>query len=113
MKQDNIYDNFYTNETFYDFLQLLAQQNETKKLSKKASTVIVLKNIYISFLQEFDLHKVDKFDLHTNKNAKYIFYRYNSYLELSHQKKQIIRHTKKVKGKVGLEKSQKKKIGNI
>ena len=43
-----------------------------------------------------------------NKNAKYIFYGYNSYLESIHQNKQIIRNTKKAQDKVGLEKIQNK-----
>ena len=46
--------------------------------------------------------------MHTIKNAKYIFSRFNSYLESIHQNKQVIRHTKKVEGKVGLEKIQNK-----
>ena len=56
------------------------------------------------WFQDFDFDEVDKFDLHMNKNAKYILYRYNSYLKLTHQNKQIIRHPKKVEDKVGLEK---------
>ena len=66
-----------------------------------------------TFLQEFDFDEVDKFDLHTNKNVKYILYRYNSYLELTHQTKQIIRLAKNVKNKVGLKKTQNKDWQNL
>ena len=85
-----------------------------KQLSKKKLILYAYSfENYISFLQEFDFDEVDKFDLHTNKNVKYIFYRYNSYLELTHQTKQIIRHAKNVKNKVGLKKTQNKDWQNL
>ena len=70
--------------------------------------LIALKKNIKRFLQEFDSDKVDEFDLHTSKNAKYIFYRYNSYLESTLQNKQIIRQIEKVEDKFGLEKIQSK-----
>ena len=107
------YHNFNTNKNFCHFL--LPQQDETKiiiKKKKKKLQAYSFEKYIKSFLQEFDFGEIDKFDLHTNKTVKYIFYRYNSYLEVTHQTKQIIRQTKKVKNKVGLEKF-KIKIGKI
>ena len=66
-----------------------------------------------SFLHEFDSDKVDEFDLHTGKIAKYIFYRYNSYLESTLQNKQIIRQIEKVEHKFGLEKIQNKDLQDL
>ena len=75
--------------------------------------LIALKKNIKRFLQEFDSDKVDEFDLHTNKNAKYIFYRYNSYLESTLQNKQIIRQIEKVEHKFGLEKIQNKDLQDL
>ena len=66
-----------------------------------------------SFLHEFDSDKVDEFDLHTDKIAKYIFYRHNSYLESTLQNKQIIRQIEKVEHKFGLEKIQNKDLQDL
>ena len=65
------YDNFNTKENFYDFL--IAHQDETKtNIKKKLSYTHSFEKYIKSYLQEFDFNEVDKFDLHTNKNAKYI-----------------------------------------
>ena len=110
------YDNFNTNDSFYDFL--LAQQDEIKKIiNKKISYARGFKQYLQNFLQNFDYEDVKKFDLFTNKISKYIFYRFNFYLELTHRqkkkkKKKKIRHSKKLEDIVGLKKVQ-KKIGNI
>ena len=66
-----------------------------------------------SFLHESDSDKVDEFDLHTDKIAKYIFYRHNSYLESTLQNKQIIRQIEKVEHKFGLEKIQNKDLQDL
>ena len=39
------------------------------------------------FLQSFDMREIDKYDLYSNKNAKFLMYRFNSYLESIHQQK--------------------------
>ena len=105
------YNNFNNSECFLDFL--LAQQNETKKnYQKKISYSHSFEKYIKSFFQELDFDETDKCDLHINKNAKYVFYRYNSYLESTPENKQIIRQTKKLKIKSVLKKL-KIKIGNI
>ena len=58
------------------------------------------------FLQNFGIIEVDKSDLYSNKNAKFLMYRYNPYLESTHQFKKIIRHTQKVNNRFSLEKLQ-------
>ena len=44
--------------------------------------------------------------MYSDKNAKYLFYRFNSYLESTHQPNKCIRHTKKGNDKFSLEKIQ-------
>ena len=80
------YDNFNTNESFYDFL--LAQQDKSKKIiNKKISYGCGFKQYLQNFQQNFDYEDVHKFVFFTNKNSKYIFYQFNSYLESTHQQK--------------------------
>lgn len=55
----------------YDFL--LTQQEKIKKtMQKKISFAHSFEKYLKSFLQESDFGEVGKFDLHTNKKAKYI-----------------------------------------
>ena len=42
----------------------------------------------------------------SDKNTKYLFYKFNAYLEVSHQPNKSIRHTKKVNYKFSIEKIQ-------
>lgn len=60
-------------------------------------------NYIKSFLQSFSIDDVEKFDLFSNKNAKYLFYRFNDYIRAWQQKKKI-KHTQKIKDSVGLKK---------
>ena len=73
------FDNYNTNESLYEFL--VRQQEETKKniyatLSYKGSFSNYIKH----FLDNIYPETVDKFDFFTNKNAKYLFCRFNGLL---------------------------------
>ena len=71
------YQNFNTNENFYSFL--LAQQDETNS--------VVPKRIFYSYsfekfyLPSFSIDDAEKYDLYSNKNAKYLFYKFNDWIE--------------------------------
>ena len=103
------YDNLNTKESFYDFL--LNQQDENKLIiKKKISYYKTFKNYLHYFLKSFDYEEIDKFDLFSDKNAKYLFYKFDAYLEAIHQPKKSIRHTKKVNDTFSLEKNTKCKL---
>ena len=93
------YDNFNTQENCYDFL--LNQQDKKKVIIKK-------KTAYYKTFKRYYFHyeKIDKFDLFSDKNAKYLFCKSNAYLEGTHQPKKSGRHTIKVNGKFSLGKLQ-------
>ena len=97
------YQSFNTGENFYDFL--IAQQNNQAVTVPKTFLYHHSFEHYIqNFLPSFSLDDVDKFDLYFNKNANYLFYRFNHYIEMSGGKKQIIKHTLKIKDSIGLKK---------
>ena len=97
------YQNFNTNENFYNFL--LAQQDETKAiLPKRISYQNSFERYTEHFLPSFSVDDVEKFDLLANKNLKYLFYKFNDQIDASGGERQIIRHTAKVKDEVGMKK---------
>ena len=99
------YDKVNTQESFNDFL-LIQQDENTQIKNKKISYNQQFKNYLHQFLQSFDYDEIDKFDLYSDKNAKYLLYKFNSYLKSIHQPKKRIRHTIKVNDKFSLEKMQ-------
>ena len=97
--------NFNTQESFSDFL--LNQQDKNRKTRKKKIAFYQTNKRYMhEFLQNSGITEVHKYDLYSNKNPEFLMYRYNAYLESTHQSKKIIRHTKKVNDTFSLEKSQ-------
>ena len=99
------YDNFNTQENLYDFL--LNQQDENRIIiRKKIAYYKTFKQYLNEFLQSFDYDEIDKFDLFSKKPTKYLFCKFNAYLEATLQPKESIRHTKKVNEKFSLEKLQ-------
>ena len=98
---DIFFQNFNTNENFYNFL--LAQQNgETAPIPKRISHHHSFEKYMQNFLPSFSIDDVKKFDLYAHKNAKYLFYRFSDFIKMSGGKKQIIKHTLKVKDFIGL-----------
>ena len=95
------YQNFNTNENFYNFL--LAQQNDqTASVPKRILYHGSFEKYIRSFLPSFSIDDVEKLDLYSNKNAKYLFYRCNDYIKMSGGQTQTIKHTLKVKNETGL-----------
>ena len=82
------YQNFNTNENFYNFLP--AQQDEMKViLPKRISYHNSFKRYSQNFLQSFSTDDVEKFDLYANKNSKYLFYKFNDQIDASGEKDKL------------------------
>ena len=96
-----------TGENFSNFL--IAQQNEQaafipKKFSHRNGFAA-----YISqFLQTFSLDDVKKYDLYFHKNTKYLFYCFNDYVKAYGSHRRKIRHTRKFKDSVEMQKVEEK-----
>ena len=87
----------------------MTQQNDqTANVPKRISYHLSFENYVKNFLPSFSLDDVDILDLYSNKNAKYLFYRFNDFIKKSGGKKQIIKHTLKIKYSVGLKKIEDK-----
>ena len=86
----------YTNENFCCFL--LAQQDETKSVIPKRISYSYNFEKYIqSYLPSFSIDVVEKYDLYSNKHTKYLFYKFNDWIESMEGEKLLIRHTAKTK----------------
>ena len=95
------YDNFSTNENFYNFL--LAQQDETKRfIPKRISYHRSFERYMKQFLPAFSLEESDKYDFLTNKSSNYLLYKFSDWIELLNAEKIKIRHFSVVKNDVGL-----------
>ena len=95
------YDNFSTNENFYNFL--LAQQDETKWfIPKRISYHRSFERYMKQFLPAFSLEESDKYDFLTNKSSNYLLYKFSDWIELLNAEKIKIRHSSVVKNDVGL-----------
>ena len=67
-------------KNFYDFL--LAQQDETKRIIPKRIAYHHIFEKYIkNYLASFSIDKVETFDLYSNKNSKYLLYKFNDWIE--------------------------------
>ena len=89
------YQNFNTNENFYSFL--LVQQDETKSIVPKRLYYSYSFEKYIqSYLPSFSRDDLEKYNLYSNKNAKYLFYKLNDWME-SMKKTSYSLHGKKKK----------------
>ena len=70
---------------------------------------------YLSFekyikncLPSFSIEEAGKFDLHANKNSKYLLYKFNDWIESLGGKKLLIRHTSKAQDIYRLENIEEK-----
>ena len=60
---------------------MIAQQNEeTANIPKKMSYHSSFERYIDSFLPSFSIDDVEKFNLYSIKNAKYLFHRFNDYI---------------------------------
>ena len=95
------YQNFNTNENFYSFL--LAQQDETKAIIPKRFVYHHSFEEYINkFLPSFNIDDAEKYNLYSNKNSKYLLYKFKDWIESLGAEKLYIRHLAKVKDFVSL-----------
>ena len=100
---DTFYNDFNTSENFYNFL--LAQQHESKLfISKGISYHYSFGKYTRSYLPSFPIEEIDNFDMLSNKNSKYLLYKFNDWIESMGAEKNLIRHTSKVNDEVGLQK---------
>ena len=73
------FNNYNTNESVYEFLVI--QQDETKKIIHATlSDRDPFANYIKYFVDDIDPGTIDKFDFFTNKNAKYLFFRFSDLL---------------------------------
>ena len=100
-ESDNIfYDNFNTNKNPYNFL--LAQQDNTKKFIGKTISY------YGQFEKYIKQYLSKKPDIATNKNFKYLLYRFNDWIYSLDAEKIKIKDSSTVKDDVGILGIQKK-----
>ena len=82
---DIFYQNFNTGENFYNFL-MAQQNNQMANIPKKSSYHHSFEHYVKNFLPSFSLDDVDKLDPYSNKNAKYLFYRFNDFIRVRWKK---------------------------
>ena len=100
---DIYYENHNTSENFYNFL--IDQPNEDVAfIPKKFADRNSFEKYISSFLPAFSIDDVEKYDLHANKNSKYLFYRFNEYIIAYGSKRRKIKHIQKLKDSIGLKK---------
>ena len=104
---DIFYNDFNTKENFYNFL--LTQQDESKQfIPKRISYHYSFEKYTRSYLPSFSLEEIDRFDLLSNKNAKYWLYKFIDWIVSMGAEKTLIRHISKVRDKIGLQKIEEK-----
>ena len=104
---DVFYENHNTVENFYDFL--IAQQNEQAANIPKNVSYRNSFGMYISqFLEAFSIDDAEKYDLFAHRNAKYLFCCFNNYVKAYGSQRRKIRHTRKLKDSVGMQKVEEK-----
>ena len=96
----NVYfDGYNTNESIYEFL--LSQQDETKqKVHATLSYSDTFSNYMRNFLDDIDHETVDKYNVFTNKNVKYLSHRFNDFLLFRGQPILTLRHSKELSMKL-------------
>ena len=86
------YENFNTNESFYDYI--FVQQDANKKTLK---TKFSFSRNFNQYIREFQVgikaQDEDKYDMLTNKNSKFLFYRFNDFLQMRNQDMRLIRYS--------------------
>ena len=105
---DILYNDFKTKQNFFNFL--LDQQDELKQfIPKRNSYYHSFRKYTRSYFPPFSLEEIDKLDLLSNKNAKYLLYKFNDWIESMGAEKKLIRHTRKL-GRRSVFKKYRKKI---
>ena len=74
----------------------MAQQNKTKSIVPKRFSYSYSFEKYIqSCFPSFSIDNAKKYDFYSNKNAKYLFYKFNDWAESMEVKKLLIHHVAK------------------
>ena len=93
------------NKSVFKFL--LSQQDETKQRIQTALSYSDIFSNYIrNIIDDIDHKTVDKYDFFTNKNVKYLFYRFNNFLLFRSQPIRTVRHSKKTVNEIVIEEVQ-------
>ena len=61
-----------------------------------------------NYLLPFSIDEIEKLDMLSNKNAKYLLHKFNYWTEFLGAEKNLIRHSSKVNNIVGLQKIEEK-----
>ena len=75
------FNNLDTNESIYDFFQRQENQSKAKIKHSHFTFTDSYENYFEWLFHGFKGNEDKKFDVLTNKNSKYLFYRFNDYLE--------------------------------
>ena len=96
------YQHFNTNKNFYSFL--LAQQDESMAIiPKRFSYHYSFEKCVKNFLPSFSADDIKKFNLFSNKNSKFLLYKFNDWIEsLQSAEKLYIHHTDKLQDSISL-----------
>ena len=106
---DIFYENYNTGEKFYNFLMAQQKEQAADIPKKKIFNIKNTFEAYIGkFLTAFSIDYVEKCDLYTHKNAKYLFYRFNDYVKAYGSHRRNIKHTLKMKDSVSMQKVEEK-----
>ena len=88
---------------------MLAQQDESKKfVQKRISYHYSFEKYTHNYLPSFSLEEIDKLDILSHENAKYLLYKFNDWIESMGAEQTLIRRTSEVKDKIGLQKIEEK-----
>ena len=101
------YDNFNINKNFGTFFTGTTRQNKTIT-PKSISYHYNFKRYMKQFLPAFSLEESEKYDLLTNKNSKYLLYKFNNWTESLNAEKIKSRHSSKAKDEIYLIKIEEK-----
>ena len=94
-------------ENFYNFL--LTQQDESKQfILKRISYHYSFGKYMRNHLPSFSIDDIEKLDMLSNKNAKYLLYKFNDSNESLGAKKILTKHSSKVNNIVSLQKIEEK-----
>ena len=102
--EDILYQNFNTCENFYDYILAEGMIRQLQHLNE-FHTIAVLKITYKIFYHLFQSKMLKNLI-----NAKYLFNRFNDYMKTSGRKRQIIKHTLKMKDSISLNKIEETRI---
>ena len=101
------YDNFNINKNVGTFFTGTTRQNKTIT-PKRISYHYNFKRYMKQFLPAFSLEESEKYDLLTNKNSKYLLYKFNNWTESLNAEKIKSRHSSKAKDEIYLIKIEEK-----